>query len=123
MNNPMALAVVLLCLPALTGCGSQEEPGLQWVAFCQGHSDDVHDDGFLDVEFRQGTTVVATGSVSVGVVFRAEVPVGGVEIYVDGVPAGAVNEGVATDVPWRSPSPDAATYLASGEGCPDNASL
>jgi hypothetical protein len=65
--------------------------------------------------------VVATGSVSVGVVLRAEVPVGVVRIYVDGVRAGVVNEGVATDVPWRCPSPDQATYLASGEGCPDDA--
>jgi hypothetical protein len=119
----MALAVALLGLPVMAGCGAEDEPRVQWVAFCQGHSSTIQDDGFLDVEFRRGATVVATGSVSVGVVLTVEVPVGGIQIFVDGAYVGAVNEGVATDVPWRSPAPGEATYLASGEGCPDRPTL
>ena len=114
-------AVLLLCLPALTGCGSDDEHRVQRVAWCQGPSSDEPDDGMLDVEFRQGSTVVAQGSVNVGFAFIAEVPLGGVQIYADGVYRGAVNEGVATDGPYHSPGP--VTYLASPEGCPDSASL
>jgi hypothetical protein len=113
------LAAVLLCLPALAGCESEEGSDFQRVAFCQGQASDIHDDGFLDVEFRQGDTVVAANSVSVGTVISAEVPIGGIQIYVDGVKVGSVNEGVSTDVPWAKPGPHDATYLASGEGCPD----
>jgi hypothetical protein len=112
--------VLLLGPVALGGCGSQAEPRMQYVAFCQGASSSIHDDGFVDVEFRQGSTVVATGSLSVGVVFTAEVPIGGIQIYVDDVQVGAVNEGVAADVFARSPAPEDASYLASGEGCPDS---
>lgn len=74
----------------------------------------------VDVEFRQGRTVVARGSVSAGVVLSAEVPVGAVQIYVEGVQVGSVNEGVPTDGPYRSPAPDEGVYL-SGQGCPDSA--
>jgi hypothetical protein len=95
---------------------------VQHVAYCQGPSPDIRDDGFLDVEFRQGATVVARGSVDLGTVFAAEVPVGAIQIYVDGVAMGAVNEGVATDVPWASPGPGDITYMA-GEGCPEKATL
>jgi hypothetical protein len=115
----ISLAGALLCLPALAGCGAEEGSDFQRVAFCQGESTDVHDDGFLDVEFRQGDSVVAASSVSVGTVISAEVPIGGIQIYVDGVKVGAVNEGVSTDVPWATPVPGQATYLASGEGCPE----
>jgi hypothetical protein len=91
---------------------------VQYVAFCQGASSSIDDDGFLDVEFRQGSRVVATGSVSVGTVMTAEVPIGGIQIYVDGEQVGAVNEGVDADAFARSPAPEDASYLASGEGCP-----
>jgi hypothetical protein len=121
--SALALAVALLGLPVVAGCGVEDEPRVQRVAFCQGHSGSIQDDGFLDVEFRQGARVVATGSVSVGVVLTAEVPVGGIQIFVDGAYVGAVNEGVATDVPWRSPTPGVATYVAAGEGCPDRPPL
>ena len=118
-----ALAVLLLCLSALAGCGSAEEPHVQRVAYCQGPSTDGTDDGFLDVEFRQGDTVVARGSVSAGTALTVEVPLGGIQIYVDGVYEGAVNEGVDTDGPYHSPGPGEVTYLSSPEGCPDAAAL
>jgi hypothetical protein len=114
------LAVLLLCLSALAGCGSPEEPRVQQVAYCQGHSSDTPDSGFLHVEFRQGSTVVATGSVSTGGVVAAEVRAGATQIYVDGQQVGAVNEGVDPDA-YDSSAPDATTYLHSGEGCPDQA--
>jgi hypothetical protein len=117
------LAVLVLCPPALAGCGSPEEPRVQRVAFCQGPStDDPHGD-LVTVEFRQGATVVARGTVPVGTALTAEVPVGAIQIYVDGVRMGAVNEGVATDGPYHSPAPDEVIYIASAEGCPDAASL
>ncbi len=93
---------------------------MQRVAYC--HSTDDPGDGFLDVEFRQGSTVVAQGSVSAGTALTAEVPVGAIQIYVDGVQVGAVDEGVDTDGPYHSPAPDEVTYI-SGAGCPDQASL
>ena len=113
---------VLLVLSALAGCGSPEAPRVQQVAYCQGHWSDIPDGGFLHVEFRQGSTVVATGSVSTGGVVAAEVPAGATQIYVDGVQVGAVEEGVDPDA-HDSSAPDALTYLRSGEGCPDQASL
>jgi hypothetical protein len=119
-----ALAALLFCLPALAGCGSPEEPPLQRVAYCQGPSRDTPDSGFVDVEFRQGSTVVARGSVSAGVVLTAEVPVGATQIYVDGVYVGAVDEGLAIDRAYRSPAPDEVNYyLRSPEGCPDSVPL
>ena len=111
--------VLLLCLPAVAGCGSLEESHLQRVAYCQGPSSDDPDDGLLDVEFRQGSTVVAQDSVSAGTPFIAEVPVGAVQIYVDGVERGAASEGVPMDGSHHSPAPDEVTYVAAGEGCPD----
>ena len=113
-----AVLALLLALPALAGCGSGEEDRVQNVAFCPGSSGEEWGDGPFDVEFRLGDTVVASGSVSTGAVFAAQVPVGGVQIYVDGVRTGSANEGVATDGPYRSPAPDEFVYLA-GEGCPD----
>ncbi len=92
---------------------------MQRVAFCQGEPAENSEDGMLVIEFRQGDTVVATVLGGVGTVFSAEVPIGGIQIYVDGVEVGAVNEGVATDVPWASPAPGEATYLAVGDGCPE----
>jgi hypothetical protein len=115
-----ALGVLLVCLPALAGCGSPEEPRLQRVAFCPGPSNDNLDGGQVDVEFRQGSTVVHRAWVSVGTVFTAEVPWGAVQIYVDGVRMGAANEGVAADA-YHSPAPDDVVYLAGAEGCPDSA--
>jgi hypothetical protein len=120
-NRPslgFSLATLVLCLPALVACGSEEGSNFQRVAFCQGASSAIHDDGFLDVEFRQGTKVVAANSASVGTVISAEVPIGGIQIYVDGVKVGSVNEGVSTEDPWVEPGPNDATYMAAGEGCP-----
>jgi hypothetical protein len=116
-----ALVVFLLCLPALAGCGSPQEPRIQRVAFCQGSSSDNPQGEPFSVELRQGSTVVARGTGSIGTAFTFEVPVGAVQIYVDGVRTGAVDEGVPTDGPYRSPAPDEITYLRSGEGCPDSA--
>jgi hypothetical protein len=111
-------AALLFGLAALTGCTSEEEPSVQYVAFCQGSSSDNAQGDPVQVEFRQGSTVVATGSMSVGVAFTAEVPIGAIQIYVDDVEVGAVNEGVDADVFPASPEPEDATYLATGEGCP-----
>jgi hypothetical protein len=118
----MVLAVLVACSPALAGCGAPEEPRVQRVAYCQGPTD-APDDGFIDVEFRQGTTVVARGSVSAGTALTVEVPLGGIQIYADGIYQGAVNEGVDTDGPYHSPAPGEVTYLRSPEGCPDDADL
>ena len=114
-----ALAVLLLCLWALTGCGSSAEPRVQRVAFCQGTSSGSPDGDPVQVEFRQGSTVVARGVVSPGTAFSAEVPLGGVQIYVDGVQRGSASEGVPTDGPYHSPAPDEFVYVSSAEGCPD----
>jgi hypothetical protein len=118
------LAVLALCLPALAACGSSspEEPRVTRVAYCQGHSSDQPDKGFLVVEFRQGSEVVATGSVPTGGAVTAEVPFGATQIYVDGVQVGAVDEGVDPES-YHSPAPGDVTYLHSGEGCPDQAAL
>jgi hypothetical protein len=115
------MALALLCLPILAGCGSDErEPHVQRVAFCQGPSGDNPNGDPVEIEFRQGSTVVATATGSVGTAFTVEVPVGAVQIYVDGVQKGSVDEGVPTDAASRSPGPDDVTYI-SGEGCPDSA--
>jgi hypothetical protein len=98
-----------------------EEPLVQRVAYCQGHSSDKADEGFINVEFRQGSTVVGEGSVATGGAVIAEVPVGATQIYVDGVQVGAVDEGVADAS--HSPGPDDVAYGRSGEGCPDSASF
>jgi hypothetical protein len=111
-------AALLLCVAALAGCTSEEQPRVQYVAFCQGSSSDNAQGNPVQVEFRQGSTVVATGSMSVGVAFTAEVPIGGIQIYVDDVEVGAVNEGVDAEAFPGSPEPDDASYLATGEGCP-----
>lgn len=95
---------------------------MQRVACCQGPSSDHPDGDPVDVGFRQGSTVVARGTVPVGVALTVEVPVGGVQIHVDGVRVGAVDEGVATDGPHHSPAPDEVTYLHGPGGCPDSAS-
>ena len=113
-----ALPVLLLCLAALAGCGSSDGPRVQLVAYCQGTSSEDPDGEPVRVEFRQGSTVVASGLVDRGVAFTAEVPLGGVQIYVDGVRRGAANEGVPTDGPYHPPAPDEYVYVASAEGCP-----
>ena len=118
-----ALAVLPLCLVALAGCGSPEEPRVQNVAYCQGVPSEASEDGHLIVEFRQGATVVATGSVNVGMVFAAEVPLGGIQVYVDGVQVGAVNEGVDMAENDDPSAPLPTTYLASPQGCPDSPGL
>jgi hypothetical protein len=61
--------------------------------------------------------------VSVGAALTVEVPVGAVQIYVDGVQVGAVNEGVPTDGPHDPPGPGDLAYIGRGEGCPDSADL
>jgi hypothetical protein len=96
---------------------------VQRVAYCQGPSSDDPNGDPVDVEFRQGAAVVARATVSVGVAVTVEVPVGAVQIYVDGVRRGAVDEGVATDGPYHSPAPDEITYLRSPEGCPESAPI
>src|SRR4051794_26281122 len=118
-----ALAVVLLCLPVLAGCGSDEdEPHMQRVAFCQGPSSDNPNGDPVEIEFRQGSAVVARATGSVGTAFTVEVPMGAVQIYVDGVQKGSVDEGVPTDAPYHSPGPHDVTYISSA-GCPDSAPL
>jgi len=109
-------AALLLCL---AGCGTSEEDRVQNVAFCQGSTSENPAGDPVQVEFRQGSTVLARASVSSGVAVTVQVPVGGVGIYVDGVLTGSANEGVDTDGPYSSPAPDEFVYLAGGEGCPD----
>jgi len=117
------LALLLLCLPGLAGCGSPaEEERIQRVAFCQGSSSDNAQGDPFSVELRQGSTVVARGSGSVGTAFTFEVPAGAITIYVEGVQKGSVNEGVDPDA-YHSPGPDDVTYIATGEGCPESAPL
>ena len=90
------------------------------MAYCQGVPGENSEDGQLVVEFRQGATVVATASGNVGMVFSAEVPLGGIQIYVDGVQVGAVNEGVDMVENDDPSAPLPTTYLATPEGCPDD---
>ena len=107
-----------LCATSLAACGSEEGPQVQTVAFCQGDPVANYDDGMLVVEWRQGSEVVATASGAARTVFSAEVPIGGIQIYVDDEYAGSVNEGVPTDGPGGSPTRGSTSYLAAGEGCP-----
>jgi hypothetical protein len=116
-----AALVLLLCLSAPAGCGSPEEARVQRVAYCQGPSSDTPDGDSVNVEFRQGSTVVARATVSVGIVLTVEVPVGDIQIYVDDSQVGEVNEGTSADGPYSSPAPDEVTYIASAEGCPATA--
>ena len=69
----------------------------------------------------QVNPVGAPASGAVGTVFTAEVPVGAVQIYVDGVQVGAVDEGADTGA-YSSPGPDDVTFLST-EGCPDSLSF
>ena len=92
------------------------------MAFCQGSSSDNAQGDPFSVELRQGSTVVARGSGSVGTAFTFEVPAGAITIYVEGVQKGSVNEGVDPDA-YHSPGPDDVTYIATGEGCPESAPL
>jgi hypothetical protein len=61
-------------------------------------------------------------AVPAGTALSVEVPVGAIQVYVDGVQVGAVDEGVSTDGPYHSPPPGEVTYI-SGAGCPVRASL
>jgi hypothetical protein len=117
------LAVLLLSLPVLAGCGSsKEEPHMQRVAFCQGPSSDNPNGDPVNIEFRQGSTVVARATGSIGTAFTVKVPWGPVQIFVDGVQKGAVDEGVSADA-YHSPGPEDVTYIGTAEGCPDDAPL
>ena len=93
---------------------------MQRVAYCQGPSAENAQGDPIQVEFRQGSTVVHRATVSVGTAFTAEVPWGATDIYVDGVQTGTVNEGVP-DEAYGSPAPDDAIYMRSPQGCPENA--
>ena len=109
-----ALTVLVL---VLAGCGSDDAPRVQRVAYCPPPSPEHTAGAGVQVEFRQGETVVAQGSVPVGGVFGAEAPPGLVEVYADGVRVGAAESTVPPEGPYRSPEPGEAVYL-SGEGCP-----
>ena len=111
--------VLLLSLAAVAGCGSSDEPRFQRVAYCLGPSSDHFEGKPIRVEFRQGSTVMATGSVNVGTAFTAEVPIGGIQIDVDGERVGAVNEGVDMEGHYDPPTPGEMTSMASPEGCPE----
>ena len=110
-----ALAVLLL---ALAGCGSDDGPRVQRVAYCQPPSPEHTPGAQVQVEFRQGATVVAQGSVPVGGVFDAAAPPGPVEIYADGARMGEAEASVPPDGPYRSPEPGEAGVYLGGEGCP-----
>lgn len=114
--------VAAVCLALLAGCGSADERRFQRVAFCQGPSSDNPNGDPVQIEFRQGDTVVARATGSVGTAFTAEVPLGPIQIYVNGVRKGSVNDGIAAEGPDHPPAPDEVTYVASEEGCPETAS-
>ena len=118
------VALVLLCLPAPDRVRLGREPSRtsQRVAFCQGPSSENADGDLVEIEFRQGSKVVARASGSVGTAFTVEVPPGAVQIYVDGVQKGSVDEGVPHGRPYHSPGPDDVTYIAD-QGCPESAPL
>jgi hypothetical protein len=114
--------VLLLGLPVLAGCGSSEdEPRMQRVAFCQGPSSDNPNGDPVTIEFRQGSEVVARAMGDVGTAFTVKVPWGPVQIYVDGVRKGSVDDDVSADA-YHSPGPKDVTYISS-EGCPEDAPL
>ena len=118
-RRPPALRGGVLVVLALvvTGCGSDDGPRLQRVSYCQPPASGDAPGAPVRVEFRQGTTVVARGSVPVGGVFGADTPPGPVGIYADGVRVGEAESAVPTEGPYRSPGPGEGVYLG-GEGCP-----
>jgi hypothetical protein len=112
-----SLALPALAVLALTGCGSDDGPRVQLASYCQPPSTEHPVGSPVQVEFRQGPTVVARGTVPVGGVLSAEAPPGPVQVWADGVQVGEVESAVATDGPYRSPGPGEGVYL-NGEGCP-----
>ena len=117
-SAPRGTAAVawLLCLVALAGCGG-EEVRLQRVAFCQGSSGEAAEGGIVQIEFRQGTAVVARAVGARSSAFAVLVPLGEVQVYADGVLMGAMDGGGA-DGPYVPPAPGQGVYL-HGDGCPE----
>lgn len=112
----LALTVLLLAAPALAGCS--DGASYYRVAYCPGDLVDVPDGGTVDVEFRQGATVVASGALAQDEVLLARVPVGDTatdtDIYVDGDEVGSAGSG---DPEGQVDDPEGYVYLSS-PGCP-----
>ena len=78
---------VLPVLAALLVAGCSDKPRTvdeQNVTVCVAPSDRLPATGCVDVEFHQGGKVVATGSTNVGGATGARVPIGEIDVYVNG---------------------------------------
>jgi len=108
-------AVVLVVATTAAGCSSQPEAYTVGVIYCTSPQDERAED-VQEVEYRQGDEVVASSSLPVGTLFRAEVPADGyTEIYADGRLVGSSGD--------PDPDPEVTTtggYTSLlGEGCPE----
>jgi len=114
-THPLLGVVVLVVATTTAGCSSQHEAYTVGVTYCTSPQDDTAED-VQEVEYRQGDEVVASTSLPVGTLFRAEVPADGyTEIYADGRLMGSSGD--------PDPDPGVTTtdgYTALlGEGCPE----
>lgn len=111
------LTVATAVAAVLVGCSDPVEPATsQQLAVCISPTDELPAGEQVDVELRQGDLVVATGSVPVGGVYGAEVPIGtDIDVYADGrlVGTGGSSQG-------NEAGPGLSTVYMSGPGCPSS---
>ena len=116
MNRSIAVLPVLAVL-LVAGCSDEPETvDEQNVAVCVAPSDELPATGRLDVEFRQDGKVVATGSTDVGGTIGAQVPIGEIDVYVDGELYGQAT-GYGPSTLDENGQIQGSTYL-HGSGCP-----
>ena len=99
----------------LAGCGQPSEPATsQQLAVCVSPTDTLPTGKQVDLEMRQGATVVAAGSVPVGAVYLAEVPIGtDIDVYADGELVGTGGSSIGNEADTGGPP----VYMR-GPGCP-----
>ena len=113
-----ALAVLAVAgVGVLVGCSHASEAATtQQLAVCVSPTATSPAGTQVELEMRQGDSVVATGSVSVGGVFQAEVPIGtDIDVYADGELVGTGGGTHGNGAAGGGP-----TVYLSGPGCPSS---